>query len=120
MRRLILAGLMVLSLAPLASGQSQFYKMRNGNSVTLMGQSLIQSTATMCAALAEIQGHFNAMTAQRNSPSDYTLVAEQWGVLDPATNAISETYADSLYQELNAVVGNAGPIIFQLCGRVKQ
>lgn len=120
MTRLILTGLLVVSMVPLAFGQSNFYKMRNGNSVTIMGQSLIQSTATLCAAFAELQGHFNAMTAQRNSVSDYTLVSEQWGVLDPATNAISETHADGLYQEINSMVGNAGPSVTQFCSRVKQ
>ena len=120
MKRLLLAGLLLLSLAPIAYAQSNLYKMRIGQTATLMGQSLIQSTATLCAAFAEVQGHYSAMTAQRNSPTDYTLVSEQWGVVDPTTNAPSETVADNMYAELGSFVGNAGPSLLQWCSRVKQ
>ena len=120
MKRLMLAGLLLLSMAPLASGQSQFYKMRVGQTATLMGQSLIQSTATLCAAFAELQGHHAAMGQQRDSPTNFETVSVQWGVVDPTTNAPSEQHADDMYAELNSMIGNASPSVLQWCSRIKQ
>lgn len=120
MKRLILVGVLLLSMAPLTYGQSNLYKMRNGASVTPMGQELILSTNTLCNEFMRIQGHFNAMTQQRNASDDFTQVATQWGVLDAATNAESEPVAEALYTELNSMIGNTQAAVLQFCARVKQ
>jgi hypothetical protein len=112
---------LVLMTATMVEAQgSNLYKLRNGNSVTPMGSELIVSTNTMCTEFAKLQGHFNAMTQQRDSTTNYQTVADQWGVLDPSTNAISETYGDSMYAELNSMLAAASPSVLQWCARIRQ
>lgn len=116
----ILGGLfLVFGLAPLAFGASNLYKMRNGAVIQPNGQELIMSTNTFCTEFSRLQAIVNAMANQKDG-DDYQVVADQWGVLDPSSNAVSEPHAEAMYLELLSMTGNTAAAIHQWCGRIRQ
>lgn len=115
-----IVGLLVLLMAPLSLAQTNLYKLREGTSVTRMGEELITFTTRMCDDYGKITSHFTAMTNQRDSATDYTTMSQQWGVLDPSTNAVSEPHAEALYTELNSLITIVGSAMGQWCGRIRQ
>jgi hypothetical protein len=119
MKRFWLAGIFVLLVTPMAWGQSNLYRMRNGSVVTPVGQEFLNSMSNLCNAYRQVQGHFEAMTQQRDATDDYTTVMAQWGFIDNA-GAPSEPIAEAGYLELTSMLGNSQAEILQGCSRFKQ
>jgi hypothetical protein len=109
----------IFALVPIASAQSNLYRMRNGSVVTPIGQEFLNSMNSLCNAYRQIQSHFEAMTQQRDATDDYTTVMAQWGFIDNA-GAPSEPIAEAGYLELTSMLGNSQAEILQGCSRFKQ
>jgi hypothetical protein len=119
--RVCLSLLLVLGLAVSASAATNWYRLRAEPDARPAGRALLQAAKLLCANFSIVDEHRRAMIQQRESASDYTPVAENYGFVDVATGqTISEPVAEAAFLEIDSMFAGARPEVEQLCARLAQ
>lgn len=105
---------MATSLIPMATGSGQ----------TQLGREQLDSLETLSVAWANVKRLFAAHTQQKDGSAgdatDHVTPATVFGYLDAPGGSVSSATAKAAYDEVNSMIGNAGPSLEQCCAKFKQ